>query len=250
MSRKGLEGPENGLQSVMFHRQLLLTHAPRGGAPAGRSGSRRGKHRPPRVARHAQRGGFRLTRPRAAAGRSAEESREHPVATRGVSRTHSARPERRGRYRDGVPGVRLAGPQDADTVGRPLDAFNREFAMPSPGPVVLARRIRVLLDGAQTEVLLAGGGPDAVAVLRFRPAIWSEALECHVAKLYVVPSRRRRGLGRVLMRAAIELARERGADYMDLATGEDELPARALYEQLGLRSGRGGARNLHYERDL
>jgi len=31
MSRKGLEGPENGLQSVMFHRQLLLTHAPRGG---------------------------------------------------------------------------------------------------------------------------------------------------------------------------------------------------------------------------
>jgi len=29
MSRKGLEGPENGLQSVMFHRQLLLTHAPR-----------------------------------------------------------------------------------------------------------------------------------------------------------------------------------------------------------------------------
>ena len=28
MSRKGLGGPQKGLQSVMFHRQLLLTHAP------------------------------------------------------------------------------------------------------------------------------------------------------------------------------------------------------------------------------
>jgi hypothetical protein len=28
MSRRGLGGPEKGLQSVMFHRQLLLTHAP------------------------------------------------------------------------------------------------------------------------------------------------------------------------------------------------------------------------------
>jgi len=33
MSRKGLEGPENGLQSVMFHRQLLLTHAPSSKSP-------------------------------------------------------------------------------------------------------------------------------------------------------------------------------------------------------------------------
>jgi hypothetical protein len=30
MSRRGLGGPEKGLQSVMFHRQLLLTHAPSG----------------------------------------------------------------------------------------------------------------------------------------------------------------------------------------------------------------------------
>ena len=28
MSRRGLGGPEKGLQSVMFHRQLLLTQAP------------------------------------------------------------------------------------------------------------------------------------------------------------------------------------------------------------------------------
>ena len=36
MSRKGLEGPENCLQSVMFHRQLLLTHAPRTRPGVGR----------------------------------------------------------------------------------------------------------------------------------------------------------------------------------------------------------------------
>jgi hypothetical protein len=35
MSRRGLGGPEKGLQSVMFHRQLLLTHAPSGATHPG-----------------------------------------------------------------------------------------------------------------------------------------------------------------------------------------------------------------------
>jgi len=64
MSRKGLEGPENGLQSVMFHRQLLLTHAPRGrphppGAAALRMGRARGPRRRGPPVRTVARGGRR-----------------------------------------------------------------------------------------------------------------------------------------------------------------------------------------------
>lgn len=55
------------------------------------------------------------------------------------------------------------------------------------------------------------------------------------------------------MNAAMALAREQGADYMDLGTSEDDTAARALYESLGFdnHEGRGsGPRALYYERDL
>jgi ribosomal protein S18 acetylase RimI-like enzyme len=142
---------------------------------------------------------------------------------------------------------------DADAIGRLLHEFNSEFDEPTPGPDRLAERIGQLLAESEVSVLLAGAGPDGLAVLRFRPSIWSQALECYLAELYVVPDRRGHGLGRALMEAAIELARERGADYMDLGTAEDDAAARALYESLGFdnRGGRpDGPVNYFYEREL
>jgi len=96
-------------------------------------------------------------------------------------------------------------------------------------------------------------GGDGLAVLRFRPAIWTEALECYLAELYVVPDRRGQGLGRALMETAIELARAKGATHMDMGTSEEDVAARALYESLGFsnREGRAdGPMNYFYEREL
>jgi GNAT superfamily N-acetyltransferase len=58
-----------------------------------------------------------------------------------------------------------------------------------------------LLGTAETVVLVGGSGPDGLAVLRFRPGIWGEGLECHRAELYVTPGQRGHGLGRALMEA-------------------------------------------------
>jgi ribosomal protein S18 acetylase RimI-like enzyme len=149
--------------------------------------------------------------------------------------------------------VRRGGVGDAEAIGRLLHDFNSEFDEPTPGPLRLAERVRQLLAEGEITVLLAGTGPDGLAVLRFRPQIWAQALECYLAELYVVPDRRGRGLGRALMEAAIELARREGAKYMDLGTGEDDTAARALYESLGF-SNRGGKPdgpvNYFYEREL
>jgi ribosomal protein S18 acetylase RimI-like enzyme len=149
--------------------------------------------------------------------------------------------------------VRKADAADAETIGRLLDDFNREFDEPTPGPSVLADRVRRLLASGDTTVLFGGSGPDGLAVLRFRLAIWSDALECYLAELYVVPDRRGHGLGRTLMEAAMEQARKQGADYMDLGTSEDDVAARALYESLGFSNREGrpdGPINYYYERDL
>jgi ribosomal protein S18 acetylase RimI-like enzyme len=137
------------------------------------------------------------------------------------------------------PAARLATTADAQAVGRLLHDFNTEFDEPSPGPAAVAERISELLDGGDTKVLVGGEGPDGVAVMRFRPSIWSRGLECYLAELYVVPDRRGQGLGRALMEAAIDLARREGADWMDLGTSEDDVAARGLYESLGFTNREG-----------
>ena len=148
--------------------------------------------------------------------------------------------------------IRLADRDDADAIGRLLYAFNREFDEPAPEPPALAERVRQLLDGGDTLVVLAGDGPDGLAVLRFRAAIWSAGLESYLAELYVVPARRGQGLGRLLMEAAIREARDRGADTMDIGVDEPDLAARRLYESLGFsnRSGGDGPLMYVYEREL
>jgi ribosomal protein S18 acetylase RimI-like enzyme len=149
--------------------------------------------------------------------------------------------------------VHVAGPADAPAIGRLLHDFNTEYDEATPGPEALAERIAQLLAEGQTSVLLAGEGPDGLAVLRFRPSIWTPGLECYLAELYVVPDRRGHGLGRALMVAAMDHARSRGADYMDLGTSEDDVAARALYESLGFTNREGrpdGPIQFYYERDL
>jgi GNAT superfamily N-acetyltransferase len=113
--------------------------------------------------------------------------------------------------------------------------------------------MRQLLADGDVTVLLGGSEPDGLAVLRFRPHLYREALDCYLEELYVAPDRRGQGLGRALMEAAIELARRMGAVHMDVGTGEDDVAARALYERFGFTN-RGGSRegplNYLYGRDL
>jgi len=146
--------------------------------------------------------------------------------------------------------MREAGLPDAEDIGRLLDAFNREYDDPTPGPRAVAERFRELLQAGDTVVLLTGDGPDGIAVLRFRVSIWTPGLECYLAELYVTPPRRGQGLGRALMERAISLAHERGADGMDLNTSVDDHAARGLYESLGFTNREGepdGPSMLFYE---
>jgi ribosomal protein S18 acetylase RimI-like enzyme len=149
--------------------------------------------------------------------------------------------------------VRRAELSDAEEVGRMLHDFNEEYEDVTPGPDVIARRLRPLMESGETAVLLVGDGPDGLAVLRFRASIWVEGLECYLAELYVRPPLRGQGRGRALMDAVLDLARERGAGYIELNTGEDDTAARALYERLGFSNREGkpdGASQLYYELEL
>ena len=151
--------------------------------------------------------------------------------------------------------IREAGAQDADLVARLLRAFNAEYDDPAPPQELMAERIRVLLEHGDTVILLAGEPPCALSLTRFRPGLWSPKLEAYLAELYVVPERRGQGIGRALMERTMVVARERGADTMELGTGEGDVAARGLYESLGFthtEHGPGGVETLSffYEREL
>ena len=150
-------------------------------------------------------------------------------------------------------GVHAAEAVDAEAIGRLLHDFNTEFEEITPGPEAIAERVRALLAADDFLVLLGGSQPRGLAVLRFRPSIWTPGLECYIAELYVQPEHRRQGLGLALMNATLEAARARGADYIEVATSEDDEGARALYERLGFVNRErppDGPVMLVYEREL
>lgn len=156
--------------------------------------------------------------------------------------------------RASAPAVWCANAGDAHAIAKLLQAFNREFDEPTPPVSDLEQRIAQLLrGGGDTVILLVGTGPDGLAVLRFRNAIWSSGLECYLAELYVLPARRGHGLGRALMKAALREARTRGADTMEIGVDEPDLVARRLYESLGFSNRSGGTEGplmYVYEREL
>jgi ribosomal protein S18 acetylase RimI-like enzyme len=149
--------------------------------------------------------------------------------------------------------IRRAQPADARAIGLLLHDFNSEFGDFTPGPAKLSERIGELLAAGEILVLLAEDPPVGLALLRFRPSLWTPTLDCYLEELYVVPDRRGQGRGRALMEAAIEAARVEGAAYMDLGTAETDTAARALYESLGFSNREGkpdGPLNYFYEREL
>ena len=149
--------------------------------------------------------------------------------------------------------IRLARANDALTFGELLHAFNTEFEEPTPSAEVIAERAAPLIESGEIVVLFAGAGPDGFAQLRFRPSLHTGALDAYLEELYVVPQRRGHGLGRALLEAAMDHARERGAAHIDLTTSEDDVAARALYESAGFTNREGdpdGPTMLYYERDL
>jgi ribosomal protein S18 acetylase RimI-like enzyme len=134
-----------------------------------------------------------------------------------------------------------------------LHAFNTEFSEPVPDVEVLAERVARFIERGDATFVLVGGGPDGMAELRFRSSLMTGALDAYLEELYVAPARRGQGLGRALLEAAIEIAREAGATHMDLGTSEDDIAARALYESAGFTNREGrpdGPVMLFYERDI
>ena len=132
-----------------------------------------------------------------------------------------------------------------------LDAFNREFDVPTPGSDVLAARLDRLLSGTQVFALIAGA-PVAVALLSLRPNVWYDGPVALLDELYVVPELRGRGIGSALLAAAEAEVRRRGGELLEINVDGDDTDARRFYERHGYTHIEPGQLQpaLYYSREL
>ena len=133
--------------------------------------------------------------------------------------------------------VRLAGPHDAGQVARLLLEFRAWMGKPADEEVRerFASVVRALIDRDDTDFLLAGDGPDAVAQVRYRLSVWTGADDAWLEDLYVAGAARGTGLGRALVTEVVRRARARGCRRLELDTDVSNAPARALYAAMGFR---------------
>jgi len=140
-----------------------------------------------------------------------------------------------------VEGIRivLAGPEHLDEAAPLFDAY-RQFYNKPPNLDAARRFLSARLAKRDSVLFLGYAAVDAARASGFvhlYPSFDSLAMRPMwiLYDLFVAPQARRTGLARALMERATALGRETGASCVALETAKDNLPAQALYEQLGYR---------------
>jgi len=141
---------------------------------------------------------------------------------------------------------------DAEELARLLHDFNSEFECPSPGPEVLAARLRELLAEDRTIAILAGTPAVAVALLTLRPNVWYAGQVALLDELYVVPRMRGEGVGSAIIDHLVSISRATGVDLIEINVDEGDIDARRFYERHGFSSTEPGSaeRAFYYSQDL
>ena len=130
-----------------------------------------------------------------------------------------------------------AEPHEAQAVAGLLVAFRQHLGFDQPTDDAVLASVERLIGDPATDYLLgapsAGTAAAGLVQLRFRWSVWRTAEDCELEDLFVSPDARRGGLGRALVAAAIDRARERGARRIALDTAERNEAAVSLYRSFG-----------------
>jgi GNAT superfamily N-acetyltransferase len=143
-----------------------------------------------------------------------------------------------------------AEPHEAEAVARLVVEFRDHLGLDWPSANAFLAGVERLIEHRDTAFLLAAPNEDAppsgVAQVRFRYGLWWAAEDCLLEDLFVREDARGQGVGRALVEAVVELARERGCRRVELDVNEANAPALAVYESLGFsaQDDRYGGRNL------
>lgn len=143
-----------------------------------------------------------------------------------------------------------AEPHEAEIAGQLLVDFRNHLGVDWPSDNAFIAGVERLIEDPNTAYLLGAPDPDSppqgVAQVRFRYGVWWAAEDCLLEDLFVREEARGTGLGRALLTATIDLARERGCRRVELDANDENDAAQALYRSAGFdaQDDRYGGRNL------
>jgi GNAT superfamily N-acetyltransferase len=132
--------------------------------------------------------------------------------------------------------VRIAELADAPVIARLIAAFRDYYREDEPTDDTIRRIVRRLVRSEEAEFLLIGDPPIGVAQLRFRNSIWTDAPDCWLEDLFIDREARGGGVGRRLVEACVERARQKGSRRIQLDCNERNSNALSLYEAVGFSS--------------
>ena len=130
-----------------------------------------------------------------------------------------------------------ARPEEAPLVVEMLAAQLEEHAIPL-APELLAEAVSgALLDDGRALILVArdGGRPVGLAYLSFQWTLERGGRVVWLEELYVLPERRGRGIGGLLLQSALGVARDRGCRAVELEVEASHARAANLYARAGFR---------------
>ena len=127
--------------------------------------------------------------------------------------------------------IRLAGPEDLETVTRLLVGFRDWWGSATPTDEMFHATAR--RTPARPQHRVPAGRRAGLAQLRYRLSVWTGVEDCWLEDLYVSDDARGSGLGRALVEACVERARARGCRRIELDVNESNEHAIRLYVKCG-----------------
>ncbi len=143
---------------------------------------------------------------------------------------------------------RLATPSDAGCIVSLLTEIMQHHGVAPPGRERLQSVVEAVFASPEHFFLVAvaEGAIVGMCALIFSYSTWSASTVCELQDVVVTSESRRRRVGRGLLEAAENLARDRGCSRLFLSAESWNLEAQRFYRRLGLAE----KTVLYFERDL
>jgi ribosomal protein S18 acetylase RimI-like enzyme len=133
-----------------------------------------------------------------------------------------------------MPSVRSARESDRDALLDLMEDFNRDERIEMRREITSPALARLIADASLGRVLvIEEEGLAGYAVLTWGFDLEFGGRDSFLTELFVAPEKRRRGLGRLLLDAVAEAARDGGAGAIHLGVYPDNQRALALYRSAG-----------------
>ncbi len=98
-------------------------------------------------------------------------------------------------------------------------------------PQAMAARLEAMRDGGAVLVAVTWGPPSGVVAVHWHRSLFADAPVARITTLFVAGDERRRGIGRLLLKAASRAARAHGCDTMTVTSSDATV--RAFCESTG-----------------